>query len=109
MITVTLRQILQARNALQSLAVAKLPFKAALACSRLVTAVNEELAVFDEKRKELLAANEGKVDESIRQQIDEAMELEVELPVNKIDVDMIADLEFQVGDITAMEPFLEGI
>lgn len=113
---VTIKQILNARDALSRLAERTLPVKQSYRLAKLVKAVNEEFAVYDGERIKIcekhgvLNKEKNQYDindwDGLRKDMQTLESQEVDLDVKPIDV---SDLELSAQDIISIEPFIEVI
>ena len=109
---VTLKEIVDAREALITLSNQRLPIKQGYNVSKLIRKANAELEVLTNVRQDVinrLAPQGTEMNPEINQQIvDElnvALEVSVEIPVNKIDLSSINNLEMTARDIMVLDPF----
>jgi hypothetical protein len=105
MITVTLKQILEARNTLAEMTKMKMPLKAAYTIAKIIRKSNDELEEFAKIRDSIMKS----VDEDKREvQLLEALETKVELPVNKLTLDQLGNLEISPQLLYGIDPFLDS-
>lgn len=107
---VTLREIITAREALTNLGNQKLPIKIGYSVSKVIKFANKELRDFAEVRDSIVEVPEGEemtpeLSEDINQQINQALDVEKEIPVYKIDLSNLSSVELSTKDIIALEPF----
>lgn len=113
---ITIKQILNARDTLSRLAERTLPVKQSYRLARLIKAVNEEFAVYDDERIKIcekhgtLNKEKNQYDisdwDGLRKDMNTLESQEVDLDVKPID---ISGLELSAQDIISIEPFIEVI
>lgn len=108
---VTLRQIVDARDALMSLSTQKLPIKTAYNVSKIIRKANADLEVLTQVRQDVISRYmpEGtemtpEINQSIMTELNDALNVEVEIPVNKVDLSNV-NIEITVRDVSLLEPF----
>lgn len=113
-ISVTLKQIVDARDSLLNISQQKLPIKPAYAISKIIRKANQELETLTQVRQEVISRNAPQgteitpdVNQTIMTELNEALDIVVEIPVNKVDLSRIADIEISARDILVLEPFCD--
>ena len=127
MITVTLENIINSAESLRALAQKELKGKTAYRVSRMLRELDKEYSLFNETRAELIKKY-GKKDENgelvvsengdytleqehiedFYKEINELLKNEVELTVDKIDIDDLENITFTPNEMLMLEPFIEG-
>lgn len=107
---VTIREIISAREALTNLGQQKLPIKIGYSVSKIVRFANKELAAFATVRSDILKEHNSsdeqtEITDDINSKINEALDAIVEIPVFKIDLSSLNQVELTARDIMALEPF----
>jgi len=119
MISVTLREILIAKPALESLSSIKLPIKTSYHISKLIRLLNHEINEFEDYRVKLvkkigvddgngmITIPEDKKDE-FGKQMDELLENTVDINLNPISLSLLADhTEMTPSELSTMLPFID--
>lgn len=109
---VTLKEIVDAREALMNLSQQKLNIKTGYNLSKVIRLANKELEILTKVRQEVIErlAPQGtevtpEVNQSIMTELTEALEVTIDIPVNKIDLSSIPNLEMTARDIMLLDPF----
>lgn len=109
---VTLKEIVDAREALMNLSQQKLNIKTGYNLSKVIRFANKELECLTKVRQEVIdrLAPQGtevtpEVNQSIMTELTEVLDETVEIPVNKIDLSSIPNLEMTARDIILLDPF----
>ena len=109
---VTLKQIVDAREALMNLSQQRLPIKIGYNVSKIIRKANGELETLTTVRQSIIEkhAPSGtevtpEINQSIIGELNDALDIEVELPVHKVDLSNVASLELTPRDILVLEPF----
>lgn len=116
---VTLKEIVDARDALMTLSSQKLPIKASYNVSKIIRKANEELELLSKERDEIISRHTGlakgtafnmnelspEVVQVINNDLRDAMEISVELPINKVDLSNLNTLEITARDVSVLDPF----
>jgi flagellar motor switch/type III secretory pathway protein FliN len=109
---VTLKEIVNAREALTNLGQQKLPVKISYGISKIIRHANKHLNELTETKNSIVKhlVPEGtevteEITQEINTQMNEALNVIVEIPVYKIDLSNISSLELTSRDIIALEPF----
>lgn len=112
MIQITLKEIIDARDALMSLSQQRLNIKTGYNISKIIRCANKELETLTKVRQEVIErlAPQGtemtpEINQTIMTELNEALTTEVEIPVNKVDLSSISGLEMSARDIIALDPF----
>jgi hypothetical protein len=113
-ITVTLKQIVDARDSLMSISQQKLPIKPAYNISKIIRKANQELETLTQVRQDVISrhAPQGteitpEINQAIMTELNEALDIAVEIPVNKVDLSRVAEIEISARDVLLLEPFCE--
>lgn len=113
-ISVTLKQIVDAREGLLNLSQQKLPIKPAYSISKIIRKANAELEVLTQTRQDVISrhAPQGteitpEVNQAIMTELTEILDHEVEIPVDKVDLSRISGIEISARDILILEPFCD--
>ncbi len=108
---VTLKEIVEARDALISLSQQKLDIKTSYSISKIIRKLNPELETLTSLRQEVInrLAPQGteitpEVNQAIIEELNTLLEAAVEIPVNKIDLSS-KNIELSAREIMALEPF----
>jgi len=111
-ITVTLKHIVDSRDALMTLSQQKLPIKISYNVSKVIRKANAELETLTKVRQEVIdrLAPPGtevnpEINQAIMAELTEALDVIVDIPVNKVDLSSIANLEMTARDVMLLEPF----
>ncbi len=111
-ITVTLKEIVDCREALMSLSQQKLNIKTGYNISKIIRKANTELELLTKIRQEVIErlAPQGteinpEINQAIMAELTEILDTEVEIPVNKVDLSNVNGLEMTARDIMLLEPF----
>lgn len=109
---VTFKEIVDAREALMNLSQQRLPIKVGYNVSKVIRKANAELEILTKLRQEVierLAPSGTEVNTEINQKImaelSEALDVTVDIPVNKIDLSSVNNLEMTPRDVMLLEPF----
>jgi hypothetical protein len=109
---VTLKQIVDAREALINLSQQKLPIKIGYNVSKIIRTANKELEILTKVRQEVIDrfAPSGteispEVNQNIISELSEALEMTVDIPVYQVDLSSVPNLEMTARDIILLEPF----
>lgn len=112
-ILVTLKQIVDCREALMSLSQQKLPVKSAYDISKIIRKANEHLEHLTKIRLDVIGkhAPQGttitpEINQDITAELTELLDATVEIPVNRVDLSRISGLEISARDIIILEPFV---
>jgi hypothetical protein len=112
-ILVTLKQIVDCREALMSLSQQKLPVKPAYDISKIIRKANEHLEHLTKIRLDVISkhAPQGttitpEINQDITAELTELLDATVEIPVNRVDLSRISGLEISARDIIILEPFV---
>ena len=111
-ITVTLKHIVDSRDALMTLSQQKLPIKISYNVSKVIRKANAELETLTKVRQEVIdrLAPPGtevnpEINQAIMAELTEALDVVVEIPVNKVDLSSVPNLEMTARDVMLLEPF----
>ena len=126
MIKVTIADLLNSTDTLQKLSQKDFKAKLAWTIARLLKSAEKEIQQFNDTRMnlikkygekdsdgELVTDDKGncKIDrenlDSFNNELREVLEAEVELNANKIDMDLLGDVEFTPSDMAVLEPFVQ--
>lgn len=126
MINVKIADLLNSTETLQKLAQKDFKAKLAWSISRLLKAAEKEIQEFNETRMnlikkygdkdengELVTDEKGncKIDNAHLQEftseLNDLISAEVEINANKIDIELLEDIEFTPSDMATLEPFIE--
>lgn len=109
---VTLKEVVDAREALMSLSQQKLNIKTGYSISKIIRMANKELETLSKVRQEVIdrLAPQGtevtpEINQSIMAELTEALEVTIDIPVNKVDLSSIPNLEMTARDIVLLDPF----
>jgi len=109
---VTLKQIVDAREALMTLSTQKLPIKQSYNVSKIIRKANVELETLTTARQGIIERYlpEGtemtpEINTAIMTELNEALDIQVDLPVNLVDLSSVAGLEMSAKDVLVLEPF----
>ena len=109
---VTLKEIVDAREALMNLSQQKLPIKIGYNVSKIIRKANAELEILTKVRQEVIErlAPPGtevnpEINQNIMAELSEALEVTVDIPVHKVDLSSINNLEMTPRDVMLLEPF----
>lgn len=113
-ISVTMKQIVDARDSLLTISQQRLPIKPAYAISKIIRKANAELETLTQVRQDVITryAPQGteitpEINQAIMAELNDALDIVVEIPVNKVDLSGIAGLEISARDIIVLEPFCD--
>lgn len=113
-ISVTMKQIVDARDSLLTISQQRLPIKPAYAISKIIRKANVELETLTQVRQGVITryAPQGteitpEINQAIMAELNEALDIVVEIPVTKVDLSGIAGLEISARDILVLEPFCD--
>ena len=111
-ITVTLKHIVDSRDALMTLSQQKLPIKISYNVSKVIRKANTELEILTKVRQDIIdrLAPPGTevnpdINQAIMTELTEALDVEIEIPVNKVDLSSLTQLEMTARDVMLLEPF----
>lgn len=111
-ITVTLKHIVDSRDALMTLSQQKLPIKISYNVSKVIRKANAELETLTKVRQEVIdrLAPQGtevnpEINQAIMAELTEALDVIVDIPVNKVDLSSVPNLEMTARDVMLLEPF----
>lgn len=111
-INVTMKQIVDARDSLMTLSQQRLPIKSAYTVSKIIRLANTELENLTKTRQEVISnhAPQGveitpDVNQLIMDDLNKALNVEVSMEVNKVDLSRTPGVELSARDIMALEPF----
>ena len=126
MITVTLENIINSAESLRALAQKELKGKTAYRVSRMLRELDNEYSLFNETRAELIKKYgvrdengelvvsengdytlEKEHIEDFYKEINDLLKNEIELNVNKIELDDLGDITFTPNEMLMLEPFIE--
>lgn len=127
MITVTLENIINSAESLRALAQKELKGKTAYRVSRMLRELDKEYSLFNETRAELIKKY-GEKDENgelvvsengdytlqqehvedFYKEVNDLLKNEVELTVDKIDIDDLDNITFTPNEMLMLEPFING-
>lgn len=109
---VTLKEIVDAREALMNLSQQKLPIKIGYNVSKIIRKANTELEILTKVRQEVIERHappgtevNPEINQTIMAELSEALEVTVDIPVHKVDLSSIANLEMTPRDVMLLEPF----
>lgn len=109
---VTLRQIVDAREALMNLSQQRLPIKQGYNVSKIIRKANTELEILTKVRQDTIDRHAPtgtemtpEINQAIVSELSDALDVEVEIPVHKVDLSPVANLEMTARDIMLLEPF----
>lgn len=109
---VTLKEIVDARDALMTLSQQRLNIKTGYNISKIIRFANKELETLTKVRQEVIErlAPPGtevtpETNQAIMAELNEALEVVVEIPVHKVDLSSVPSLEMSARDIMLLEPF----
>lgn len=109
---VTLKEIVDAREALMTLSQQRLNIKTGYSISKIIRKANAELETLTKVRQDVIdrLAPPGTevnpdINQAIMAELTEALDVVVEIPVNKVDLSSAANLEMTARDIMLLEPF----
>lgn len=112
MIQIKIKEIVDARDALMSLSQQRLNIKTGYNISKIIKFANKELETFTKVRQEVIErlVPEGtevtpEINQIIINELNEALGLTVDIPVNKIDLSSCTNLEMTAKDIILLDPF----
>jgi len=113
-ISVTMKQIVDARDSLLTISQQRLPIKPAYAISKIIRKANAELETLTQVRQDVITryAPQGteitpEINQAIMAELNDALDIVVEIPVNKVDLSGITGLEISARDIIVLEPFCD--
>lgn len=111
-ISVTLKEIIDCRDSLISLSQQRLNIKTGYNISKIIRFINKELEILTKIRQDIVdrLAPQGtnvtpEINQAILTELNEALAVEVEIPVNKIDLSNISNIELSAKDIMLLDPF----
>lgn len=111
-ITVTLKHIVDSRDALMTLSQQKLPIKISYNVSKVIRKANAELETLTKVRQDVIdrLAPPGtevnpEINQAIMAELTEALDVIVDIPVNKVDLSSVPNLEMTARDVMLLEPF----
>ena len=112
MIKVTLKEIVDCREALMTLSQQRLNIKTGYNISKIIRKANVELETLAKIRQEVIGrlAPQGtevttETNKAIMAELTEVLNTVVEIPVNKVDLSSIPNLEMTARDVMLLEPF----
>lgn len=113
-ISVTMKQIVDARDSLLAISQQRLPIKPAYAISKIIRKANVELETLTQVRQDVITryAPQGteitpEINQAIMAELNDALDIVVDIPVNKVDLSGITGLEISARDIIVLEPFCD--
>lgn len=126
MITITINDLLNSVETLQKIAQKDFKAKLAWSIARLLKSAETEIQSFNETRINLIKKY-GEKDENgelitdekgnckimtenvdtFTEELNELINTEVEINANKIDFNLLENIDFTPSDMTALEPFIE--
>lgn len=113
-ISVTMKQIVDARDSLLAISQQRLPIKPAYAISKIIRKANAELETLTQVRQDVITryAPQGteitpEINQAIMAELNDALDIVVDIPVNKVDLSGITGLEISARDIIVLEPFCD--
>lgn len=126
MITITINDLLNSVETLQKIAQKDFKAKLAWSIARLLKSAETEIQSFNETRMNLIKKY-GEKDENgelitdeknnckiktesvdaFTEELNELINTEVEINANKIDFNLLENIDFTPSDMTALEPFIE--
>lgn len=126
MITITINDLLNSVETLQKIAQKDFKAKLAWSIARLLKSAETEIQAFNETRMNLIKKY-GEKDENgelitdekgnckimtenvnaFTEELNELINTEVEINANKIDFNLLENIDFTPSDMTALEPFIE--
>lgn len=126
MITITINDLLNSVETLQKIAQKDFKAKLAWSIARLLKSAETEIQSFNETRMNLIKKY-GEKDENgelitdeknnckiktedvdtFTDELNELINTEVEINANKIDFNLLENIDFTPSDMTALEPFIE--
>ena len=126
MINVSIEQILNSTETLQKLSQKDFKAKLAWSIARLLKAAEAEIQSFNEARLNLIKKYGEKDDagelitdengnckieagstEKFSNELSELIKTEVEINANKIDINLLEDIDFTPSDMAILEPFVD--
>lgn len=126
MINVSIEQILNSTETLQKLSQKDFKAKLAWSIARLLKAAEAEIQSFNEARLNLIKKYGEKDDagelitdekgnckieagstEEFSNELSELIKTEVEINANKIDINLLEDIDFTPSDMAILEPFVD--
>jgi ABC-type dipeptide/oligopeptide/nickel transport system ATPase component len=109
---VTLKEIVDARDALMNLSQQRLNIKTGYNISKIIRFANKELETLTKVRQDVIErlAPQGtevtpETNQAIMSELTEALEVTIEIPVQKVDLSSVPNLEMSARDIMLLEPF----
>ena len=109
---VTLKQVVDAREALMTLSQQRLNIKTGYNVSKIIRLANKELEALTKVRQDVIdrlsppgTEMTPEINQSIVSELSEALEEKVDFPVNKVDLSSAPNLEMTARDIILLEPF----
>lgn len=126
MITITINDLLNSVETLQKIAQKDFKAKLAWSIARLLKSAETEIQAFNETRMNLIKKY-GEKDENgelitdekgnckimtenvntFTEELNELINTEVEINANKIDFNLLENIDFTPSDMTALEPFIK--
>lgn len=113
-INVSMKNVVDAREALMTLSQQRLPIKSAYSVSKIIRLANTELEFLTKTRQDIISrlAPQGteitpEVNQAIMDELNQVLNVEVEMQVNKIDLSRVPGLELSARDVMALEPFCD--
>ena len=111
---VTFKEIVDARESLMNLSQQWLPIKVGYNISKVIRKANTELEFLTKTRQDIISrlAPQGteitpEVNQAIMDELNQVLNVEVEMQVNKIDLSRVPGLELSARDVMALEPFCD--
>ena len=111
-ISVTLREIVEARDALMTLSQQKMNIKMSYNIGKMLRKINIELDELNKKRQAIISENlkEGdtmtpEINQVIMSKLNIELEKEVEIAVHKVDLSNMNNIELSPRDVMALDPF----
>lgn len=109
---VTLKEIVDAREALMTLSQQRLNIKTGYNISKIIRKANAELETLTKVRQDVIdrLAPPGtevnpEINQAIMAELTEALDVIVDIPVNKVDLSSVPNLEMTARDVMLLEPF----
>lgn len=109
---VTLREIVEARDALMTLSQQKMNIKMSYNVGKMLRKINIELDELNKKRQAIISENlkEGdtmtpEINQAIMSKLNIELEKEVEIAVHKVDLSNMNNIELSPRDVMALDPF----
>ena len=111
-ISVTLKDIVEAREALITLSQQKMNIKTSYNIGKMLRKINIELDELNKKRQSIISENlkEGdtmtpEINQAIMSKLNIELTKEVEIPVHKVDLSNMNNIELTPRDVMALDPF----